>query len=92
MGVTAPTTVLTTAASITQSGTEAFMPPFTAGIPMTTSIPVSPHAHIRARLDDSFIAMQNFTMPMTTREKPYGMSTSMMEINRPDGEKQIVVI
>jgi hypothetical protein len=34
---------------------------------------MSPHPQVRARLDDKFMAMQNFT-----REQPYGMLTSMM--------------
>jgi len=56
----------------------AFVPPFITSILVPTSIPISPHHQIRARLDDRFIAMKNFTMPMTIREQPYGMSTSMM--------------
>jgi len=43
-----------------------------------TSVHVSPHAQVRARLDERFVAMQNFTMHMTTRDQPYGMPASMM--------------
>jgi len=47
-------------------------------VPLFTSIPMSPHHHIRTSLDNRFLAMQNFAMPMTTREQPYGILTSMM--------------
>jgi len=38
-----------------------FVPPFTGGIPMSTSVPISPHPQVRARLDDRFITMMNVT-------------------------------
>jgi len=50
-----------------------FVPPFTTSIlvstniPVSTSIPIYPHHQIRARLDDRFIAMQIFTMPIDER-------------------------
>ena len=50
----------------------------TTSIHVSTNIHVSPHAHIRATLNDKFIAMQNFNMPVTTKEQPYGIPTSMM--------------
>jgi len=84
LGVTAPSTVSTITTTMTQSGVGTFMPPYTISIHVTTSIPVSnsihvsPHAHIMARLDDWFLAMQNLTMPMTTMEQPYGMPASIM--------------
>jgi len=53
MGVTAPPT----AATMTQQELGTVVPPFTASIPMSTSIPISPHPHVRARIDDRFIAM-----------------------------------
>ncbi|KEH40930.1 hypothetical protein MTR_1g037660 [Medicago truncatula] len=56
----------------------AFVPPFTISIPVSTTIHMSLHPQVRAILDDRFIAMQNFIMPMTTREQPYGMPTSMI--------------
>lgn len=37
MGVTAPTTVLTTDAPMTQPEMRTFVPPFTVGVPMSTS-------------------------------------------------------
>jgi len=78
MGVTAPATVSTTAAAMTQPEMGAFVPPFTTSIHVSTTIPMSPHHQIRARLDYRVITMQNFTIPMTTMEQPYGMPTSMM--------------
>ena len=44
----------------------------------STIIHMSPHPQVRDKLDDRFIVLQNFIMPMTTREQPYGMPTSMM--------------
>jgi len=78
MGVIAPPIVSTTAAAMTQPEMETFMPPFTTSIHVSTTVPMSPHHQVRARLDDRFIAMQNFIMPMTNMEQPYGMPTSMM--------------
>jgi len=50
-----------------------FVPPFTIGVHVSTSIPTSPHPQVMAKLDDRFITMQNLF-----REQPYGMPTSMM--------------
>jgi hypothetical protein len=50
------------------------VPPFTAGAPMSTSIPSSPNPQVRARFDDRFINMQYLS-----REQPYSMPTAMME-------------
>ena len=61
MGVTAPPTTSTTDAAMTQPAMGTFVPPFTTSIHVTTSIPMSHHPQVRARLDDRFIAMQNFT-------------------------------
>jgi hypothetical protein len=69
MGVTAPLT----ASPTTKPKMRIFVRPLTAGIPVSTSIPMSPHPQVRARLDDEFITMQNLS-----REQPYGMPTSMM--------------
>jgi len=49
------------------------VPPFTAGIPVSTNIPISPHPQVRARFDERFTTMQSLS-----REQPYDMSTSMM--------------
>jgi len=73
MGVTAPPTVSTTVAVVTQSEMGTFVPSFTVGVTMSTSVPTSPHPQVRPRLDDRFITMQNLY-----REQPYGMPTLMM--------------
>lgn len=73
MGVIAPPTASTTAAAMTQLEIWTFVPPFTASIVVSTSIPISPHTQVRARLDDRFVTMQNLT-----REQPYSMPISMM--------------
>jgi hypothetical protein len=73
IGVTAPLTASTTASPMTQPKMGIFVPPLTAGIPVSTSIPKSPHPKVRARLDGRFITVQNLS-----REQPYGMPTSMM--------------
>jgi len=43
MGVIAPTTSLTTAAAVTQPDMKTFVPPFTAGVHVSTSVPASPY-------------------------------------------------
>jgi len=48
------------------------IPPFTAGVPSTTSI--QSYSLVRTTLDDRNINMQN-----VSREQPYGKPTSMME-------------
>ena len=73
MGVIAPATVSTTDAPMTQPEMGTFVPPFTVGVLVSTSVPISPHPQVRARLDDRFIIVQNLY-----REQPYGMLTSMM--------------
>jgi len=73
MGVAAPATVSTTDVPMTQPEMGTFEPPFTVGVPVSTSVPISPHPQVRSRLDDRFITMQNLS-----REQPYGMPTSMM--------------
>jgi len=72
--VTAPTTAPITTATMTRPEKENFVPPFTAGVPVSTSVPTSPHPQVRPRLDDRYITMQNLS-----REQPFGMPTSMME-------------
>jgi len=61
MGVTSPTTVSTTAIAMTQPEIGSFVPPFTTSIHVSTNFPMSPHPHVRVRLDDRFIVMQNTT-------------------------------
>ena len=73
MGVTAPTTVSTTAAAMTQPKMGTFVPQLTTSVPVSTSIPASPHPQVMAKLDDRFITTQNLF-----REQTYGMPTSMM--------------
>ena len=70
-GVTAPSTVLTSS-PMTRPEMGTFVPPFTAGIPSTTSVPSSPL--VRPRLDG-----RNTNVKNLPREQPYGMPTSMME-------------
>jgi len=48
------------------------VPPFTAGVTVSTSVPTSPHPQVRPRIVDRFITMQSLS-----REQPYGMTTSM---------------
>jgi len=50
------------------------VPPFTAGVPVSTCVPTSPNPQLRARFDDRVINTQNFS-----KDQPYGMLTSMME-------------
>jgi len=68
MGVTGFTTTPTT-----QPEMVTFVPPFTAGVPVSTSVHTSPNPQVRARFDDRVINMQNFS-----KDQPYGMPTSMM--------------
>jgi len=70
MGVTAPTIT----AQMTQPEIGTFVPPFTYGVPMSTSVPTSPNPQVRTRFDDRVINMQNFS-----RDQPYGMPTSTTE-------------
>jgi hypothetical protein len=50
------------------------VPLFTASVPVSTSVPTSPHPQVRPRLVDRYITLQNLST-----EQPYGMPTSMME-------------
>jgi len=43
MGITSPTIASTTAAAVTQRERRTFVLPFNAGVPVSTSIPVSPY-------------------------------------------------
>jgi len=71
MGVTAPATVSTTAA-LTQSELVAYVPPL-------LTFHVTLNHQVRTLLDNRFFfLMQNFTMPMVTREQQYGMLTSIL--------------
>jgi len=49
------------------------IPPFTASVPSTTSIPSTSAPSNRPRLDDRNVNIQN-----VSREQPYGMPTLMM--------------
>jgi len=49
------------------------IPPFTAGVPSTTSMPSTSAPSNRPRLDDRNVNVQNIS-----REQLYGMPTSMM--------------
>jgi len=68
--VKVPSTV-STSSPMTRPEIGTFVPPFTAGVPLTTSVPSSPL--VRPRLDDRNTNVQNLP-----REQPYGMPTSMM--------------
>jgi len=57
MGVTALT--VTAQMAVPKIGT--FVPPFTAGVPVSTSVPTSPNPRARIRFDDRVINMQNFS-------------------------------
>jgi len=72
-GITASTTAPTIIAAMTQSEKGTFVPPFTAGVPVSTSIPAFRNTQVRARFDDRFVNMQNLS-----KDQPYGMPTSMM--------------
>ena len=71
MGVTASVTAPTTIVTQPEMGT--FVPPFTAGVPVSTSIAASSYPQFRDRSDDRITSMPNFS-----REQPYGMPTSLM--------------
>ena len=73
MGVTAPTTASTITAQKTQPKMGTFVSPFTAGIPVSISIPTSPSLQVRTRFEDMVINAQNFS-----KDQPYSMPTSMM--------------
>jgi hypothetical protein len=49
------------------------VPPFSTGVPVSTSVPTSPNSQVRTRFDDRVINTQNFS-----RDQPYSMLTSMM--------------
>jgi len=49
------------------------MPPFTASVLVSASVPMSPRPQVRPRLDDRYVTMQSLS-----REQPYGMPSSMM--------------
>jgi len=51
-----------------------FVPPFTAGVPVSTTVPTTPNPQVRTRFDDRVINMQN-----SSRDQAYNMPTSMME-------------
>jgi len=73
MGVTASTTSPTITAPMTRLEVVTFVPLFTAGVSVSTSVPTSRHPQVRPRLDDRYVTMQSLS-----REQPYGMLTSMM--------------
>jgi hypothetical protein len=73
MRVTASTTAPTIIAAVTRSEMVTFVPPFMAGVTVSTSVPTSPHPQVRPRLDDWFITMQSLS-----REQPCGMPTLMI--------------
>jgi len=73
MGVTAPSTN-STSTQLTRSEIGTVIPPFTVGIPSTTSMPSTSAPSNRPRLDDRNVNIQN-----VSREQPYGMPTLMME-------------
>jgi len=52
MGVTAPTTAPNVTDQMTQPEMRTFVPPFTAGAPVSTSVPSSPSPQVRTRFDD----------------------------------------
>jgi hypothetical protein len=68
MGVTAPTTAPTVTAQMTQQKMRTFVPPFTDGVHVSTSVPSSPSPQVRTRFDDRVLNTQNFS-----KEQPYGM-------------------
>ena len=71
-GVTTRSTV-STSAPMTRPKIGTFVPPFTAKVPLSTSVPSSPLPSLRLRLDDQSLSTQNLF-----REQLYGMPTSMM--------------
>jgi len=72
MGVTAPPTASTTDASMTQLEMGTCVPPLTVGIHVSTSIHISPHPKVRARLDDR-LEMGTCVPPLTagSHAKPF---------------------
>jgi len=72
MVVTAPSTV-SMSAQMTRPEMGIVIPPFTTGVPSTTSMPSTSAPSNRPRLDDRNVNMQN-----VSREQPYGMPTSLM--------------
>jgi len=71
MGITTSTTAPTTAAAVTRPEMGTFVPLFTSGVLVSTSVPISPQ--VRPRLDDRFITMHDLS-----RKQPFGTPTSMM--------------
>jgi hypothetical protein len=59
MGVTTPTTALIVTAKMTQPEMGIFVPPFTAGVPVSTSVPTSTDPQVRTIFDDKVINTQN---------------------------------
>jgi len=74
MGVTTSTIAPTITAPMMKPKMGTFVPSFTAGVPVSTSIPASPNPQVRDRFDDRDLNMQNFS-----KDEPYGIQTSMME-------------
>ena len=74
MGVTTPSTV-STSSPMTRQEMRTFVPPFIAGVPLTTSIPSSPL--VRPTFDDRNTNMQNHP-----REQPYGMCNAVFLLKR----------
>lgn len=58
---------------MTQPEMGTFVPPFTAGVAVSTSVHTSPNPQVRTRFDDRVINTLNFS-----RDQPYGMPTSMI--------------
>ena len=73
MRVTDPTTAPPVTAQMTKPGMGTFVPPFTAGVPVSTSVPTSSNPQVRTRFDDRVIKTKN-----SSRYQPYGITTSMM--------------
>jgi hypothetical protein len=63
MGVAAPTIAPTVTAQMTRPKMGTFVSPFTAGVPVSTSVPTSPRV---------------INTQISYRDQPYGMPTSMM--------------
>ena len=74
MEVTAPTPTTNVTTQMTQPEIGTFVPPFTVGVPVFTSVPTSLDPQVRTRFDDMVINTHN-----SSRDQPYGMPTSMME-------------
>jgi len=58
---------------VTQPETRTFVPPFTAGIPVSISTHASSYPQVRARINDRFMSIPNFS-----REQTYGKPTLIM--------------